>query len=121
MFLEYQNPREAAEAVKSTDGYRLDKQHTFQVNLFTDFDKYSSVPEEWEPPAPQEYKDPVIKLFVLRFANTSVCYLLSKASFSVHATDGLPEAYLLSVLLVITVYVCMNRTFEGVPFVSRVT
>ena len=60
MFLEYQNPREAMEAVKSTDGYRLDKQHTFQVNLFTDFDKYSSIPDEWEQPAPQPYKDPVM-------------------------------------------------------------
>ena len=59
MFLEYQNPREAAEAVKNADGYKLDKQHTFQVNLFTDFDKYASIPDEWEPPMPQPYKDPV--------------------------------------------------------------
>ena len=60
MFLEYQNPREAEEAVKGLDGHKLDKQHTFQVNLFTDFDKYQNIPDEWETPQPQPYKDPVI-------------------------------------------------------------
>ena len=39
IFLEYQNKMDAIEAVKATDGYKLDKQHTFAVNLFTDFDK----------------------------------------------------------------------------------
>ena len=39
IFLEYQNPQDAQEAVKSTNGYKLDKQHTFIVNLFSDFDK----------------------------------------------------------------------------------
>ena len=71
MFLEYSSPREAAEAVKNTDGYKLDKQHTFQVNLFTDFDKYADVPDEWEAPEPQPYKDPVSMLksnFILTVA-----------------------------------------------------
>ena len=30
----------ALEAVKQTDGYRLDKNHTFSVNLLSDFDRY---------------------------------------------------------------------------------
>lgn len=39
IFLEYASPTQALEAVKNADGYKLDKQHTFRVNLFTDFDK----------------------------------------------------------------------------------
>lgn len=39
IFLEYAGPTQALEAVKNADGYKLDKQHTFRVNLFTDFDK----------------------------------------------------------------------------------
>ncbi|KAA0706417.1 Eukaryotic translation initiation factor 3 subunit B [Triplophysa tibetana] len=48
IFLEYSAPSHAQEAVKSADGYKLDKQHTFRVNLFTDFDKYMSI---WKPAA----------------------------------------------------------------------
>lgn len=40
IFLEYSSPSHAHEAVKNADAYKLDKQHTFRVNLFTDFDKY---------------------------------------------------------------------------------
>lgn len=39
IFLEYAAPAHALDAVKNADGYKLDKQHTFRVNLFTDFDK----------------------------------------------------------------------------------
>ena len=39
IFLEYQNPSDAAEAVAATNGYKLDKAHTFIVNLFSDFEK----------------------------------------------------------------------------------
>jgi len=40
IFLEYHNPRDAQDAVLAANGYKLDKQHTFVVNLFSDFDKY---------------------------------------------------------------------------------
>jgi hypothetical protein len=30
----------AQEAVKQTDGYRLDKNHTFAVSLMSEFDRY---------------------------------------------------------------------------------
>lgn len=39
IFLEYGNAQNAAEAVKATNGCKLDKQHTFSVNLFTDLNK----------------------------------------------------------------------------------
>ena len=38
-FIEYSDPSEAAEAVKTCNGYKLDKKHIFAVNMFTDFDK----------------------------------------------------------------------------------
>ncbi|XP_078461177.1 eukaryotic translation initiation factor 3 subunit B [Lampetra fluviatilis] len=57
IFLEYSKPSSAQEAVKGADGYKLDKQHTFRVNLFTDFDKYMNICDEWEPPEKQEFKD----------------------------------------------------------------
>lgn len=40
IFLEYMSPTHALDAIKNADGYKLDKQHTFRVNLFTDFDKW---------------------------------------------------------------------------------
>lgn len=38
-FLEYKNSANAEEAVKALNNHRLDKAHTFAVNLFTDFQK----------------------------------------------------------------------------------
>lgn len=57
VFIEYQSAAGAAEAVKGANGYKLDKNHTFAVNLFTDFDRFANVPDEWVPPAKQAYKD----------------------------------------------------------------
>lgn len=55
-FLEYKNSTHAEEAVKLFNNHRLDKNHTFLVNMFTDFQKYSNIPDEWEPPTPQAYE-----------------------------------------------------------------
>ncbi|PSN32301.1 Eukaryotic translation initiation factor 3 subunit B [Blattella germanica] len=55
IFLEFSNPKHAQEAVKVTNNHKLDRQHTFLVNLFTDFKKYEEVPDKWEPPEPQPY------------------------------------------------------------------
>jgi len=57
IFLEFNSHANAVEAVKATANYKLDKQHTFQVNLFSDFEKYENIPDVWEPPQPQEYVD----------------------------------------------------------------
>ncbi|XP_064814341.1 eukaryotic translation initiation factor 3 subunit B-like [Oncorhynchus masou masou] len=54
IFLEYGAPTQALEAVKLTCSY---KQHTFRVNVFTDFDKYMSISDEWETPEKQPFKD----------------------------------------------------------------
>lgn len=58
MFIEYSNAANALEAVKQADNYKFDKSHTLVVNLFTDFEKYESIPDEWTTPEPQPYKDP---------------------------------------------------------------
>ncbi len=42
-FFEFQNEQMALEAVKQTDGYRLDKNHTFSVTLMSDFDRYEKI------------------------------------------------------------------------------
>ena len=39
IFLEYSNSSDAANAIKTANGYKLDKSHTFIVNSFADFDK----------------------------------------------------------------------------------
>ncbi|XP_060116568.1 eukaryotic translation initiation factor 3 subunit B [Heteronotia binoei] len=57
IFLEYTSPTHALDAVKNADGYKLDKQHTFRVNLFTDFDKYMNISDDWDIPEKQPFKD----------------------------------------------------------------
>lgn len=55
IFLEYSSPVNAVEALQFNN-YKLDKAHTLQVNLFSDFSKYEKIPDEWEEPKPQPYK-----------------------------------------------------------------
>ena len=62
MFLEFSSPSHAQEAVKMTSGYKLDKQHTFQVNLFSDFERFKNIPDEWEEPEIKPYEDKVCTL-----------------------------------------------------------
>ncbi|KAL0278357.1 UNVERIFIED_CONTAM: hypothetical protein PYX00_000194 [Menopon gallinae] len=57
VFIEYSSPVHALEAVKVTNNTKLDRQHTFLVNLFTDFQKCEEIPETWEPPTPNKYKE----------------------------------------------------------------
>ncbi len=66
MFLEFGAHGSAVEAVRTINNYKLDKQHTFQVNLFTDFDKYLTIPDEWEPPKEEEYQDQVSQSYATR-------------------------------------------------------
>jgi len=57
IFLEFSNPADASQAVKTANGYQLDKKHIFDVNLFSDFDLCSSVSEDWTPPEKLPYVD----------------------------------------------------------------
>jgi translation initiation factor 3 subunit B len=55
IFLEYSTAQQAANAVKTAHGYKLDKSHIFAVNPLSDIEKYAHVPAEWETPEPKEY------------------------------------------------------------------
>lgn len=57
IFIEYENKEQAMSAIMEYNTYRLDKQHVFLVNHLSDLDKYASVPDEWEPPEPQPFRD----------------------------------------------------------------
>ncbi|XP_018573654.1 eukaryotic translation initiation factor 3 subunit B [Anoplophora glabripennis] len=56
IFIEYSSPVHASQAVALSNNFKLDKQHTFLVNLFTDFAKYEQIPNKWDPPEPQPYQ-----------------------------------------------------------------
>ena len=57
VFIEYSNAKEALEVLKGTNGYKFDKNHTFTVNLLTDFEKYNEILDKWENPTPQPFKE----------------------------------------------------------------
>ena len=57
VFVEYASAAEALEVLKGTNGYKFDKNHTFTVNLLTDFEKYDNILEKWENPTPQPFKE----------------------------------------------------------------
>ncbi|KAK2557121.1 Eukaryotic translation initiation factor 3 subunit B [Acropora cervicornis] len=55
IFLEFSSAKDAAQAVKTANGYKLDKHHIFAVNHFEDFDRLASLTKDWEPPTKQPY------------------------------------------------------------------
>eukprot|EP00164_Ancoracysta_twista_P002855 GFYU01003799.1.p1 GENE.GFYU01003799.1~~GFYU01003799.1.p1 ORF type:complete len:687 (-),score=239.15 GFYU01003799.1:170-2230(-) len=56
-FVEFNTAEEAEKAVMQTDGYKLDKSHVFKVLTFEAFEKFMEVPDDYEAPPPQEYKE----------------------------------------------------------------
>lgn len=57
IFIEYSNPKDAAQAVNIANGYKLDKHHIFIVSPFTSFDSILELQEEWSPPEKEPYED----------------------------------------------------------------
>lgn len=57
IFLEFSNASDAQHAIKTAHGYKLDKNHTFVVNAFSDFAKYEGVSDVWTRPEPRPYED----------------------------------------------------------------
>lgn len=51
--------QEAQAARDRLNGYSLDKNHTFAVFMFDDFDKYGRVPEQYQAPDKKEYQPAV--------------------------------------------------------------
>lgn len=54
-FVEYASPDEASIAKAQTDNYKLDRSHSLKVNLLPDLERYSQVPEEYQPPSSESY------------------------------------------------------------------
>ncbi|XP_065659652.1 eukaryotic translation initiation factor 3 subunit B isoform X2 [Hydra vulgaris] len=57
IFLEFPKAEDAANAIKTANGYRLDKNHTFAVNSFNDFEKYKDISTDWVPPEKRVFND----------------------------------------------------------------
>jgi translation initiation factor 3 subunit B len=58
MFVEYENPLAAQEALATFNGYKLDKAHSFKVNFVSDFDKYQEMSLNLGSEEPVPYKNP---------------------------------------------------------------
>jgi translation initiation factor 3 subunit B len=56
-FLEFSHASDAANAIKTANGYKLDKSHTFLVNSFADFEKYKNVSDDWVAPEARVFND----------------------------------------------------------------
>ncbi|CAG0895495.1 unnamed protein product [Cyprideis torosa] len=56
-FFEYENLEAATATAAATNNHRLDKNHVLQVNLYSEYEKFMSIPQDWTPPEPAPYKD----------------------------------------------------------------
>eukprot|EP01136_Pigoraptor_vietnamica_P027141 Opistho-1_new@83101 len=56
-FIEYATPPEAQRAIKQANGYKLDKQHVFEVCAFADIERFSKVPEKYTEPEAKTYAE----------------------------------------------------------------
>ena len=86
MFIEYETPEQAAAAIKTKEGYALDKSHKLRVNRFTDVEKYTNMSDTYVEPEVDRYvrkehlrswlKDPQARdqFFLYRDNELSVCY-----------------------------------------------
>ncbi|KAJ4458496.1 putative Eukaryotic translation initiation factor 3 subunit B [Paratrimastix pyriformis] len=54
-FITFRNPKDASDAVKLGQGYKIDKTHQIILNPFTDFRAYGDVPEVYEAPQQLPY------------------------------------------------------------------
>lgn len=57
IFITYENSKCAFQAVRLFNNTPLDKSHTFQVTLLSEFERLVNVSPEWKPPTKQEFKD----------------------------------------------------------------
>eukprot|EP00891_Asterochloris_glomerata_P006248 jgi/Astpho2/6248/Aster-03652 len=55
-FVEYLQPEEAHAARDMLQGYKLDKSHTFVVNMFDEFEQFAKVPDQYEEPEEKPYR-----------------------------------------------------------------
>jgi translation initiation factor 3 subunit B len=61
-FIKFNTVDEALHAIKVTQGFAIDKKHSFKVSMYSDLDKYAKIPEEYEAPKAPVYNprpDPI--------------------------------------------------------------
>lgn len=90
--------QEAAAARESTDGYKLDKNHTLAVNLFDEIDKYLKIPDEYQSPEQKAYVPQVRLNFdpsdfplddALPRALCAVCTVWCAAAWRLHQNEAI--------------------------------
>lgn len=108
-FVEFTTSYAAANAVKQTNGYKLDKSHIFRVNFFDDFAIYDRVSDEQpvdelSPYKPKEnlqwwlieLKGRAREQFVLRYMDWTEMYWLDgqkKTPLQIHKQKQMTETY----------------------------
>ncbi|KAI8811320.1 hypothetical protein BJ742DRAFT_137242 [Cladochytrium replicatum] len=55
MFVEFNTPEQAEVAIKTADGFAMDKKHIISVNAFDDIGKYANAPEEFKEPERESF------------------------------------------------------------------
>ena len=61
--------QEAQAVRQAVNGFKLDKNHTFAVNLFDEIDRYMRVPDEYEPPENKSFQPTVSPAGLSPFVN----------------------------------------------------
>ena len=54
-FIKFNTREEAENAMQVTQGFAIDKKHKFKVYLYSDLDKYASIPDEYQAPPPPPF------------------------------------------------------------------
>lgn len=54
-FIKFSTVDEALNAIKVTQGFAIDKKHSFKVSMYSDLDKYARIPDEYEDPKPPAF------------------------------------------------------------------
>ena len=63
--------QEALAVRQIVNGFKLDKSHTFAVNMFDEIDKYMRIPDVYEPPEDKDFQPTVSPCLLSKIA--SVC------------------------------------------------
>ncbi|KAJ3371648.1 Translation initiation factor 3 subunit b [Kappamyces sp. JEL0680] len=56
MFIQFNTPEEAKQAIELGNGYKLDKSHILAVNAFDDIEAFDSMPDEYQEPVIEEFQ-----------------------------------------------------------------
>ena len=55
-FIKFSKKEEAIKAMEVTQNFQMDKKHTFKISLYSDFDTYGNMSEEYKEPTPEPFR-----------------------------------------------------------------